>query len=305
MHMDIVFLGTAGMVPTKDRNVQSIYIDYNGSGILLDCGEGTQRQMQLANLNAQKIKIILISHWHGDHVAGLVGLIQTIGNFAHDVEKKIKLFGPPGTTEFLHNLMNSCVFETKIGIEVKELTPNGVEAFYETDDYVLSSAMLEHSIPTLGFRFEQKEKRKIDKAKLEAKGIKPGPEVAALQAGESVDVNGVSVQADEVSTVKPSHAVAFIFDTQLTDNCFTLADHADVVVSEAVYKHDLLEKAREYKHMTATQAAQVASQAGAEQLVLTHFSQRYKDVTELEEEAKTVFPNTTCAYDLMKLKLKF
>lgn len=303
--MNIVFLGTAGMVPTKDRNVQSIYIDYNGSGILLDCGEGTQRQMQLANLNAQKIKIILISHWHGDHVAGLVGLIQTIGNFAHDVEKKITLYGPPGTIEFFHHLMNSCVFETKIHIEVKELAPKGVESFYETDDYILSSAMLDHSIPTLGFRFEHKEKRKMDKAKLEAKGISPGPQVAELQAGKNIQVGDAEVRPEDVSTLKPARALAFIFDTQLTDNCFALADHSDIVVSEAVYKHDLLDKAREYKHMTATQAAQVASQVGAQQLILTHFSQRYKDVTELEEEAKTIFPETTCAYDLMKVKPKF
>lgn len=303
--MHITFLGTAGMVPTKDRNVQSIYIDYKGSGILLDCGEGTQRQLQLAGLNAQKIKIILISHWHGDHVSGLVGLIQTIGNFANDVDKTVKLFGPPGTKDFFYHLMSSCEFETKIGIEVNELSPKGVEQFYETEDYAISSAMLEHSIPTLGFRFEQKAKRKINKAKLDKLGIKPGPQVAKLQAGESIIVDEKEIQPDSISTLHPAKAVAFVFDTQLTDNCFALAQNAQILISEAVYKHDLLEKAMEYKHMTSTQAAQVASQAGAEQLILTHFSQRYKDVSELEAEAKTVFPNTMCAYDLLKIKPQF
>ncbi len=302
--MKITFLGTSGMVPTKERNVQSIYIDYQGEGILLDCGEGTQRQITLAGLNAQKIKTILISHWHGDHVSGLVGLLQTLGNFSAD-GKKIRLFGPKGTKEHLDHTMKSCIFENKLELEVTELEPEGLKPFFENNEFILEAVRLEHSVPCIGYSFVKKERRKMDSKKLGERGIKQGPMIGKLQSGESVEVDGVVVHPDEVSSLEPSHRVSFIFDTQVCDACFDLAEGADLLVSEAVYKNDLENKAIEYKHMTALQAAQVASRSGVDELILTHFSQRYKDVAELEEEAKTVFPNTRCAFDFMNVDLPF
>jgi len=300
--MKIVFLGTAGMVPTKDRNVQSIYIDYNGEGILLDCGEGTQRQITLAKLNAQKIKKILISHWHGDHVSGLVGLIQTLGNFAPE-GKIIKLFGPVGTKKYLDHMMKSCIFETKLKLEVTELDPKDLETFYENDEYKLQAISLDHSVPCLGFRFEKKEKRKMVPYRL-PKGL-TGPSIGKLQAGEQVEFKGKVINPDDVSELSESKAISFIFDTKLTDACFELASNVDVLVSEAVYTTEHEDKAEEYKHLTAKQVANIASTCGAKQLILTHFSQRYKDISVLEEDAKSVFENITCAYDFFKLDLPF
>jgi ribonuclease Z len=300
--MKLVFLGTAGMVPTKDRNVQSIYIDYNGEGILLDCGEGTQRQITLAKLNAQKIKKILISHWHGDHVSGLVGLIQTLGNFSAE-GKSVKLFGPVGTKKYLANMMKGCIFETKLELDVVELNPKTLETFYENEEYKLKAVPLEHSVPCLGFRFEKKERRKILPAKLPS-GL-PGPLVGKLQSGESVDYEGKVIHSDTVSIMEPARAVSFIFDTKLTDACFDLADGSDVLISEAVYTTEHEHKAEEYKHLTARQVANIASRCGAKQLILTHFSQRYKDITVLEEDAKAVYENVICAYDFFKLELPF
>lgn len=301
--MKVVFLGTSGMVPTKDRNVQSIYMEYDGEGILLDCGEGTQRQITLAKLNAQKIKTILISHWHGDHVSGLVGLIQTLGNFSAD-DKTVRLFGPVGTKKYLANLMESCIFETKLILDVIELNPKKLETFYETDDYQLQAAALDHSVPCLGYRFVRKEKRKMFPEKLKSLGVK-GPLVGRLQEGATVKVDEKDVSPDEVSEIIPAKQMAFIFDTQLTDNCFTLAQDADLLVSEAVYTTEHEHKAIEYKHLTARQVAQIASQSGVKKLILTHFSQRYKDVDVLKEDAKAVFENVDCAFDFMKIELPF
>ncbi|MCA9477666.1 MAG: ribonuclease Z [Nanoarchaeota archaeon] len=301
--MKVVFLGTSGMVPTKERNVQGIYLDYNGEGILLDCGEGTQRQIQHAGLNAQKIKKILISHWHGDHVSGLLGLLQTIGNFSGD-DKTIKLFGPVGSKQYLEHLTKSCVFDVQLNLEVIELNPTGLETFFENEDYALQAILLDHSVPCLGFKFLRKERRKMNQAALQEKGVQ-GELVGQLQSGKSVEVKGISISPEEVSVIEPSRSVSFIFDTRICDACYTLAQDSDLLVSEAVYKDDLQDKAQEYGHMTALQVAQVASQSGVEQLILTHFSQRYKDVGELEEEAKSLFENTSCAYDLMKVNLPF
>lgn len=300
--MELIFLGTAGMVPTKERNVQSIYLDYKGEGILLDCGEGTQRQIQHAGLNAQKIKTILISHWHGDHVSGLVGLLQTIGNFSGQDTKPLRLFGPKGTKKHLHHLMNGCVFETKIDLEVTEVDAKKLKTIYSAEEYELAAINLDHSTPCIGFRFTIKPQRRMHQKKLDQFGI-TGPNVGKLQAGKTIIHKGKKVAPDMVSSIISGKSVAFIFDTQLTASCHVLAQDADILVSEAVYMHALEEKAIFYKHMTAQQAAQVASMAGAQELILTHFSQRYKETDALEQEAKAVFPNTTCAYDFMKKKL--
>ena len=302
--MKLVFLGTSGMVPTKDRNVQSLYLDYNGEGILLDCGEGTQRQITLAGLSAQKIRKILISHWHGDHVAGLLGLIQTLGNFGNE-DVTVHLYGPTGTQGFLDHMMQSCVFDMTLNLEVHELDPQGLETFYEHDDYYLQCAPLEHSIPTLGFRFVKKERRKFDKQKLRELGLEEGPLLGELQKGKSIEHNSTTITPEEVTELIGEKSLAFIFDTQLTDNCYELAKNSEVLVSEAVYTSDLEHKAEQYKHLTAKQVAHIAAQCGVHQLILTHFSQRYKTTAELEEDAKQLFDNVVCAYDLMKVEFDF
>ena len=301
--MKITFLGTSGMVPTKERNVQGIYLDYKGEGILLDCGEGTQRQIQFAGLNAQKIKIILISHWHGDHVSGLIGLIQTLGNFSNG-EKTVHLYGPPGTKEHLAHLMGSCIFENKLFLKVHELNSGKLKTFYETDEYALQAINLEHSVPCIGYRFVKKSRRKMNQTKLIKLGIK-GPMIGRLQSGHSVTIKGKEITPEQVSTMQSERSVAFIFDTVLTKACYTLAKNVNLLISEAVHLHELEEKANEYKHLTAHQAAQIASEAGAERLILTHFSQRYKTTSAHLKEAKEIFPNVTCAHDLLKVNLPF
>ena len=302
--MKLVFLGTSAMVPTKERNVQSIYLDYNGEGILFDCGEGTQRQIQLANLNAQKITTILISHWHGDHVSGLIGLLQTIGNFCGE-QKTIKIFGPTDTKKYLNNLLSSCIFENTLNLEVVEIDAPELQLFFENNDYELHAQNLEHSVPTIGFRFVKKQKRSLNMNKLSALGIPQGPHLQLLQKGHSITHNGEEIFPDAVSTLIPSKIISFIFDTRLCSACFSLAQDANLVISEAVYTQDFSHKAQEYGHMTAQEAAQVASQSSANELILTHFSQRFKDIAVLEDEAKTIFPNTICAYDFMKKECDF
>lgn len=301
--MKLVFLGTSSMVPTKERNVQGIYLDYKGEGILLDCGEGTQRQIQLAGLNAQKIKKILISHWHGDHIGGLLGMLQTIGNFS-DADKVVKLYGPKGSNKYIEHLKQSCIFDVQLNLEVVELEPKGLETFYENEDYLLQAIQLDHGVDCLGYKFVVKSKRKMNQEQLDALGI-VGAAVGLLQQGKAIEHKGQRIQPDEVSKVTQEKSISFVFDTKLCDACFEIAKDANMLVSEAVYKQELEHKAREYNHMTALQAAQIANQSGVDQLILTHFSQRYKDIDELGDEAKTLFENTLCAYDLLKIDLSF
>ena len=303
--MRLVFLGTSAMVPTKERNVQSIYLDYNGEGILLDCGEGTQRQLQFANLNAQKITTILISHWHGDHVSGLIGLLQTLGHFCGEEKKTLHLFGPKDSKKYLNNLLSSCIFELNIHLEVTEIDSSQLTLCRQTNQYEIHAQNLEHSVPTLGFRFIKKPRYSIIPSKLAQLNIPVGPHLQQLQQGKSIDFQGQTISPQEVCQYHSQKSIAFVFDTRECSACYSLAESADLLVCEAVYTHDLLHKAHEYFHMTAQQAAQLASQSSAQELILTHFSQRFKDVSVLQDEAKNIFPNTTCAYDFMKKELDF
>ncbi len=301
--MKIVFLGTGGMVPTKDRNVQSIYLEYKGEGILVDCGEGTQRQMNIAGINRLKVKKVLISHWHGDHVSGLIGLIQTLGNVENP--SSLDVFGPPGSKEFMSHLLKSCSFDLRIDINVYEITPKGSDpiVFFENNDYYLEAVNLQHSIPCLGYAFIEKDKRKIIMSKARKLGLAEGPLLGRLQDGESITINNKLITPEMVSTIKKGMKVSFVLDTEPVDSINKLVMDSDLMISEANFSSALDEKAEKHKHMTAQVAAQIASQCNVKKLILTHFSQRYKSVEELEDDARKVFPDTVCAFDFMKVKL--
>ena len=301
--MKIVFLGTGGMVPTKDRNVQSTYLEYRGEGILMDCGEGTQRQMNLAGINRIKVRKILISHWHGDHVAGLIGLVQTLGNI--DQPGTVKLYGPEGTKDYLDHMLKCCSFDMRLDLQVQEIRPEDDEpvTFFENDRYELQAVRLRHSTSCLGYAFVEKDQRKISMAKAKDHGLEEGPALGRLQKGETITKDGNTIRPDDVSTIKKGKKVSFALDTEPCPGLNNLARDADIFIAEATYESSLDEKAEEYKHLTAQLVAQVASQENVKKLYLTHFSQRYKTPEKLEEDARKVFPDTVCAYDFLQVKL--
>jgi ribonuclease Z len=301
MAVEITFLGTASMVPTKERNVQGIYLDYKGEGILVDCGEGSQRQMNIAGINRLKVKKVLVSHWHGDHVSGLIGLIQTIGNT--DEPGTLTIFGPKGTKERMHHLLNSCIFDLRVKIDIHELDIKKKTVVVESEDYIIEAVPLEHSVPCVGYSFTEKDTRKINLEKAKKHGLSEGPSLGKLQKGESVKVAGKSIHPDDVSTIKKGKKIAFIMDTGLCNSCYELAQDADILVSEATFESSKQDKADLFKHLTAEQVALIANRSGVKKLILTHFSQRYKSLGDLEDEAKGLFPETTLAYDFLKVKM--
>jgi ribonuclease Z len=301
--VDLVILGTGSMVPTKERNVQAFYLEFNGEGMLFDCGEGTQRQMNLAGISRAKVRRIFLTHWHGDHVAGLIGLIQTIGN--SNYEGTLSIYGPKGTKERMFHLMNATVFENKVEIAVHELAPkDGEELFFlDNEKHKVGCVKVDHTTPTIGYAWHEKERTRVDMATCAKLGLKEGPLVGRLSRGEPVEHDGKRILPEDVTFRVAGKKIAFIPDTQLCEGLPLLAHYADVLVCESTYYSRELDKADGYKHLTAAQAAQVASQADAKRLILTHFSQRYASVEPLLEEARTVFPNTDAAFDLMKITL--
>lgn len=294
-------LGTSSMVPTKDRNVQAIHLEYKGEGILFDCGEGTQRQMNIVGINRTKVQKILISHWHGDHVSGLIGLIQTLGN-SKDVSQ-LKIYGPSGTKKSMNHLLNSCIFDLTVDLEINELDISEKKVFFENENYYLEAAPLNHKVPCIGYSFVEKDRRRIDLNKAKKYGLVEGPSLGELQKNIPIKKDGKLIMPDDVSFIVKGKKVSVIADTSFSANAQVLANGADVLICEATYKKEEEEKANEYNHLTSEQSALIASNAGVGKLVLTHFSQRYKDLSDLFEQAKNVFPNTVLAFDFMKIKL--
>lgn len=293
----ITLLGTSCMVPTKERNTSGIAIEHEGECILFDCGEGTQRQMNIAGINRNSVTRIFISHWHADHIAGLLGLIQTID--AED--KELHIYGPVESKQRLDSLLASSYHEQKLHIAVHEVTEDS--QICETDVYLVDAKKLDHTVPCIGFRFKIKDRRRINTTKIKELGIPEGPILAKFQAGETVEWNGQQIIADDVTYIAEGKVFSYIADTAFTKNAVELAQDADVVVCEATYASDKEENAEMYKHMTSQQAAQIASMANAKRLLLTHISQRYKTTEELVDQAKDIFPETEVGYDFLSIKL--
>jgi len=297
--IELTFLGTSSMVPTKERNHSSILINFKGNNILVDCGEGTQRQLKFAGLSASKINKILITHWHGDHVLGLPGLIQTLA--ANGYDKTLEIYGPKGTKGKFMHLFKAFEFDqSRINMKIIEIQKG---RFFENDDFGLEVLPLEHGIITLGYNFVEKDRRRIDLKKAEKLGLKEGPSLGKIQDGKTISLNGKKINPDDISYVVKGKKITLVSDTLPCKNAYKLAENSDLLVCEATYKSELEEKGEEYYHMTAKQAAAIANKSNVKQLVLTHISARYKEGKEVEEDAKDVFDNVKCAYDLMKIEL--
>jgi len=174
--MQILFLGTSSMVPTRERNQSGVLISYKNEGILVDCGEGTQRQLKIVGVKLTKITKILISHWHGDHVLGIPGLIQSMS--AAGYEKTLQVYGPTGTKKFMRRLFEVFVFNQKINIEVNEVKRG---KFFENDDFFLEARPLKHNVDTLGYSLIEKYRRKINLKFIKKLKIPYGPLLGKFQ----------------------------------------------------------------------------------------------------------------------------
>lgn len=287
------------MIPTKERNHSAYFLSYNREGILFDCGEGTQRQMKKAGIKHTKITKILLSHWHGDHVLGIPGLLDTLSN--SEYSKTLEIYGPEGTKKKIKALNKIFDSYRNIKIVIKDITKNGV--FLDSKNYKIESYKLNHSILSIGYRFIEKDKLKINLTKAKKLKIPQGPEMGKLQNGKSIKIDKKIIKASEVTTLIKGKILSYVSDTTLTPNCMKVGRNADLLICESTYTSEEKAKAKEYKHMTSKFAATVAKKAKVKKLLLTHFSQRYKDDSNFLKDAKTTFKNTSCAKDFMEIEL--
>jgi len=296
--MELTILGTSATLPTKTRNHSAYLLTYKAEGLLFDCGEGTQRQLKIAGISFSKITRIFLSHWHGDHMLGLPGLLQSMA--MHEYSRSLQIYGPPGSKEKYRKVLDAFESTYPITAEMNEIKEG---KFLETDDFVIESYPVMHRTKCYGFRLIEKDKRKMNMTKLKKLGVKEGPLVGKLQEGKTITVNGTKITPDEVSTLVKGKIFAYIPDTQPTKNCQKLAQDADVLLCESTYSEEHKNLAEEHSHLTAQQAGQIASSSNVKKLILTHFSARYKNESELAQDAREVFDNTFAAKEFMKIQI--
>jgi len=328
--MELVFLGTSAAVPTKERNLPSIMILFDGDQIMFDAGEDVQRRFEDAKIKFNQSLNIFISHMHGDHVIGLPGLLFHFTLIQRTAS--VNIFGPPGIFAYLMTHKYITGLKAPFLNEIHEFHFNSDVVFkydfqknpdqapqkrnmkdhvlYETEDYLIECAKMNHSVDTMGFKFVEKPRQgRFNVEKADELGIPRGRLWKKLQSGESITHDGKSIDPIKEGIIgpkRPGLSIAYSADTKYDEKIVEFVKDSDIFICEATYSQKLIDLATEKYHMTAEQAALIAKQASVKRLILTHISSRYAegvDEKDLEEEAKAIFSDTTIAKDLMRFAL--
>jgi len=301
--MEVVLLGTGAAAPTLRRWPTSTAILYENEIILFDCGEGIQVQFLKAKLKPGKLSHIFISHLHGDHINGLVGLLTTLQLGRR--EKKVRLHGPQGLKDYIHFMQKLSHFQLEYPLSVHEIEPDRQQTVWSSAAFQVTAMPLAHRIFSLGFRFKENDKPgKFDAEKAAQMNIPKGSERSRLQSGRPIKAkDGTMIRPEEViGPEKPGRVVAICADTAPCKNAKQLAQNADLLVHEATFASQDEDMASATGHSTALQAAEVAKAAGVKKLALTHLSARYDHEQEIDllNNAKKIFNETIIGEDLMR-----
>jgi len=298
----ITFLGTGGPIPTAKRNHSAFLLTYLGENILVDCGEGTQRQFRRAKISPIKLTKLLITHWHGDHVLGLPGLFQTL-SFSN-YNKQLQIYGPKGINQHVNDVLKAFPSVKNVVADVKFKVQEGKGVFFENGFFYLEAKKLFHGTPTNAYNFVIKDRVRIDKKKLEKSKLPAGPLLSKLVEGKDVSYDGEKFKAKDLTYVEKGKKVSFVFDTGFDKSIINFVKGADVLVIEATYADELKELAKEHAHLTAKQAGEIAKKAKVGKMYLSHLSERYeKDMNVILKEAKKIFKNSFLAKDLESLEI--
>lgn len=309
--MIVTFLGTGSGAPTTKRNVSGIGLRFLQAGKwwLFDCGEGTQHQLLRAPMKISQLEKIFITHLHGDHVYGLIGLLAS-RSLRNGEAAPLDLYGPPGLERYFRAVMEASPVHLQYPLELHTVSEGVI---YEDEELIVRCCLAKHRVPSFAYAVEEKERPgafRVDLAR--QAGVPAGPLYGALKRGEQVTLPDGRVLDGRAFTgePQPGRKIVFSGDTEPCQSVRELARGADLLVHEATYAQRDKELALRSGHSTAKEAAQLAREAGVKKLCLTHFSPRYENedgtftMEDLLAEAQDIFPDTVLAEDFADLPVK-
>jgi ribonuclease Z len=299
MDLDVLFVGTAGSSPTAGRGLPALLVRRGGDRLLFDCGEGTQRQL-LRSVGLIELEEIFVTHFHADHVLGLPGMLKTFA--LRGRERPLTVYGPPGLRA-LFEALRPIVGRTPYELSLVELEPNEE---LRRDDYRIAAFEVDHGVRAYGYAIVEDERLgRFDEARALELGVRPGPDFGRLHHGETVPGTHGDVNADQVvGPARPGRKVVVTGDTAPSPMTVAAAHGADLLVHEATFSQEELERAGETGHSTARQAAELAREAEVKLLALTHVSPRHPGPL-LRDEAREVFEPTIVPRDFDRVEIPF
>ncbi|MCR4647963.1 MAG: ribonuclease Z [Lachnospiraceae bacterium] len=298
---EVCLLGTGGMMPLPYRWLTALMVRYNGTNILIDCGEGTQVAMKKVGWSPKPIDMILFTHFHADHISGLPGMFLSIGN--SERTEPITLVGPRGLKKVVESLL---VIAPQLPFDIEYIEIEGDSERIDFRDFHIDAFKVNHNVTCYGYNISIDRAGKFDADKAKTLEI-PLPYWSKLQKGETIE-DGDKVFTPDMVMGPPRKGikVTYTTDTRPCKNIVTFAKNADLFICEGMYgENDMLDKAREHKHMTFSEAANLAKDAEVREMWLTHYSPSLFKPREFVDNAKKIFPNTLAAKDGTIADLKF
>lgn len=297
MKFEVTILGSSSSTPIFNRNPSAQLLNVNEKFILIDCGEATQNQLLHFGIKANRIDQIFISHLHGDHYLGLVGLLSSL--HLNGRTKPMEIFAPAELKEIIDLQFRYSQTILRYPLNFRSTNPNSPEKIFESYDVQVETFPLDHRIPCTGFKFTEKQRlRKIIKEKIDELAI-PEEMIPLIKKGQGfTDKKGRFYSAEELTTEADQPKVyAYCSDTICSWKYLKSLENADTLYHEATFMNDMLGRAEETFHTTALQAGEVALKAKVKRLLIGHFSARYRELEPLLEEARSIFPSTSLAIE--------
>jgi ribonuclease Z len=301
---EILFLGTSASAPSAKRGLSGLIVKHDEYRFLVDCGEGTQRQILQAGVGFKNLTRILLTHGHLDHILGLGGLLSTFLRW--EAIDELDIFGGRFTLDRVHALVYDVVLrgnQPPMPLRFNEIKPG---TFFEADDFTVTAFPVTHRGPDcLGYVFEGKARRPFLPEKADELNVPFGPERRELVEGRSLTLpDGRRIMPDDVlGPLQKGVKLVVVGDAGKTDNLIEVAKDADALVIESTYLEEEAEMAHQFSHLTARQAAELAIKANVKKLILTHISRRYRE-KDVIKEAQAVFPNSVVARDFDSFQIK-
>jgi len=296
--INITFLGTGAAIPSPRRHHAAILLHYGPDYFLFDCGEGTQLQMEKARVSPMKISKIFITHWHADHFAGLLPMIETL--HLSRKEKPLEVYGPEAS-RFIDSIVELSYWGIGFEIIPKDFDEEKeLEKIVETDKYEIYAIKVKHSVPTVGYCFKEKDHWNIDVKKAEKFGLE-GKQLKKIKERGKIKVGNKTIKLEQIAIKKLGRKIVYSGDTEPCKELFEMAREADLLIHDGTFV-ELPDFER--PHSSAVEVAKLAKKYKVKKLVLTHLSRRYKTTREILDAVKPIFKNVIVAEDMMKITLK-